>query len=492
MPKFDALLYEERNGVAWTPWPGSAPSTASARQRAGGIHPSSHRRKRPDMTDLPTPQDAAKAFIYGYPLVTNLEQISGFVDGTGGLPLHGPYNTFVPARNLLGPETKFVTPNNDTLYLMAMCDVRETPVLLTVPDTARRYYVLQFVDAWTNNFAYVGARATGTGPGRFFIVHGDAPSTVPDDATVIHAPTGIFSIVGRVQVNGADDLPAVHAVQDAFSLEVVAAGPAPAGVPTPDPGADPDLTWWEAFRVQFAAFPPPAGDAEFVALTARLGLQDATSPFIEPDPDLKAVLVGAEAAGRALIEELASGKGAALVHGWRDAAHIFDYNRDFFEVGTLDAPEWRIADSTTAYATRSAAARAGLWGNHGYEADYFLTYVDDGGEQLSGSRRYELRLTQPPPVDAFWSLTMYDATDFFLVSNPIDRYSIGDRTEGLVTADDGSITIVLQADRPAAPERAANWLPTPTGDFRPCLRLYVPGPEVLDGTWAIPPISRVE
>ena len=139
---------------------------------------------------------------------------------------------------------------------------------------------------------------------------------------------------------------------------------------------------------------------------------------------------------------------------------------------------------------RAAAARAGLWGNHGYEAVYAQVFVDADGQQLNGANRYEIRFPEPPPAQAFWSITMYDMPDYYLVANPIERYSIGDRTPGLVTAADGSITIRMQRDEPE-PAARANWLPTPEGDFRPMLRVYIPDQSVLDGTYTLPAIARL-
>lgn len=429
---------------------------------------------------------AARAYVYGYPLVYNLEEIGKLAEGSGLVPVSG-FNTFGAARELLGPETTFVSPNNDTLYLIAACDVRRAAVRLDVPDTADRYYVLQFVDAWTNNFAYVGRRATGTGARSFLIAEPGHPGEVPDGATLIEPPSGVFAIVGRIQVNGADDLPAVHALQDAFRLAPLD-GTTVAGLPVADPAAPEPLAWWERFRVALAAFPPPAEDAAILSALSDLGLT-ADAPLDALDTGLQEALIAGEAEGRALIESLAGGS-ADGASPWISAMHYFDYNLDRCGLGTIDAPAWKIADRATSYVSRAVAARAGLWGNHGYEADYEIAWVDDRGEPLVGTNTYELRLETPPPVDAFWSLTMYDTPRFYLVDNPIDRYSIGDRTPGLVTDEDGAITITIGHDDPGEGRRA-NWLPAPSGTFRPILRMYQPGAAVLDGSYRLPPIRRI-
>ena len=169
--------------------------------------------------------------------------------------------------------------------------------------------------------------------------------------------------------------------------------------------------------------------------------------------------------------------------------HVFDYNLDFFEVGALDEDRFKLTDPTVRLVERAGAAMGGLWGNHAYEAAYVMTYVDDRGDQLEGDRSYTLRLDPPPPVGAFWSLTMYDLPNFYLVKNEIGRYSVGDRTPGIVYAADGSLTITLSRAKPAD-DAVANLLPAPDGPFRPVLRMYEPGSSVLDGTYTLPAIVR--
>jgi hypothetical protein len=441
-------------------------------------------------------QLAAKAYIYGYPLVYDLKEVAEFVTGGGALPVQAAFNEFGYARELLGPETKFVSPNNDTLYTLAMCDVRQGPLVLHVPATGGRYYVLQFVDAWTNNFAYIGRRATGTSEASFVLAAEDWAGEVPARMELLSVPTGIFSIIGRVQVDGEADLPAAHALQDEFTLTPLSVpedgSDEVQGVPQPDPRVRDELTWWEQCRVALATFPAPAADAPFLEVAGKFGLTAGESPYVDPDPGLVEALIAGAAAGQQMIEELGKGGGQEQVNGWSTAMHMFDYNLDRLGPGTIDTPDWKIPDRTKAYVTRAVIARGGLWGNHGYEANYAFAWTDDDGDQLDGaSHRYELRLAPPPPVDAFWSLTMYDVPDFYLVSNPIARYSIGDRTPGLQTAQDGSVTIYMQTEAPD-PEKRSNWLPTPAGAFRPVIRMYQPRPEILNGKYILPSITKTK
>lgn len=179
---------------------------------------------------------------------------------------------------------------------------------------------------------------------------------------LVSAPTGIFMIVGRVQVDGKADLPAVHALQDQFTitpLSVRDGGPAPAtsGAPGPDPRVREDLQWWERLRAALIAFPPPPADARFVEHAARLGATAVESLYVNPDPALAEALVAGAAAGQQKIEVLMQGAGQDAINGWNSAMHGFDYNLDHLGLGTLDSPDWKIPDRGEAYAT-GAASRA--------------------------------------------------------------------------------------------------------------------------------------
>lgn len=433
---------------------------------------------------------AADAFIYGFPLVFDVQQVDRFArEGIGAVPAT-PFNQFGHASALAGPDTTFVSVNNDTVYSIANVDTSGGPVRLDVPDTAGRYYVLQFVDAWTNNFAYVGHRATGTGERSFLLVSPGWEGEAPDDVTVIRFPTAVATIVGRWSVNGAADMSTVGELQRRLTLTPTS--PGSDAVPVPDPAVGEQLRFFEQLRTWMRAFPPAERDRVYQQRFEPLGLLAAESPYRDPDAGLAAALRDGLVLGQERLETALRNAPSPKQNGWDLTYHIFDYNLDFFEVGALDDPRWKLAEGPERYLLRAGAARGGLWGNHGYEAAYAMVYVDADGRPLDGMGRYELRFATPPPCSAFWSVTMYDTPDFYLVENPIDRYSIGDRTPGLHPAEDGSLTIVMQRDEPDDPVRRANWLPTPAGAFRPLLRIYEPDDAVFDGSYELPPITSVD
>ena len=430
---------------------------------------------------------AAQAFVYGFPLVFDLQEVAGFErDGIGDVPAT-PFNQFGHARALAGPESKFVSINNDTVYSIANLDVSGGPVALDVPDSGGRYYVMQFVDAWTNNFAYIGHRGTGTEAASYLLVPPDWSGEAGGEATLIRLPTVVATIVGRWAVNGDADMPNVRVLQDRLRLTPTRPG---RGLPEPNPAVPEDLRFFERLRVYMEAFPPAQRDLAYQERFEPLGLFASESPFVDADSELAASLRDGLAAGREALQSALSGSSSPEQNGWNLTYHIFDYNLDFFEVGALDDDRWKLADGPERFVLRAGAARGGLWGNHGYEAAYAMVGRDGSGDPLDGSHSYELRFASPPPCHAFWSVTMYDTPDYLLVENPIDRYSIGDRTPGLVRSQDGSLTIVMQREEPSDPHQRANWLPTPAGAFRPILRMYEPDEAVFDGTYELPPIRR--
>ena len=440
------------------------------------------------MTDLDTL--AAEAYLYGFPLVFDLEQVVRYTStGVGSNP-RAPFNAFSHARTLATAADTFVSINNDTVYSMASLDLGVGPVRLSVP-ASDRYHVLQFVDAWTDNFAYVGTRGTGNDAGEFLIVppgwDGDA-----EGSTVIHSPTRVASIVGRWSCSGVEDLPAVHALQDATTLTPLDPGAVATGIPAVEAQGDDVLDFWEKYRVWSQAFPPAPRDEALQASFAALGLTGDAPVGKLSDEQRAALRAGFQGGAGVIATAMAGAATGAEPGAWSATLHVFDYNLDFFEVGAMDDPAWKIADPKVRIVERAVAAKAGLWGNHGYEAAYVMTFLDGDGQPLTGEHEYELQLSPPPPVGAFWSVTMYALPEFYLVANEIDRYSVGDRTPGIITDADGGLTIRISRTRPSDPDAAANWLPAPEGAFRPILRMYMPGEAVLNGTYSPTPITRLD
>ncbi|MEU3434104.1 DUF1254 domain-containing protein [Streptomyces sp. NPDC006863] len=431
---------------------------------------------------------AAEAYVYGFPLVFNLDEVERFTRKGMGSLAPTAFNRFSHAGTLAGPDDTFVSINNDTVYSMAQLDLSGGPLLLRVPDTGGRYYVFQFVDAWTNNFAYVGRRATGTAAGAFLLTGPGWSGEVPAGTVRIASPTSVASIVGRWACEGPDDLAAVRALQQATALAPFGDRAASAGLPAPEAAVDgSDLLFFEKLRTRMRAFPPAGADQDYQQRFAPLGLLESASPYSDPPAGLQQALRAGHTAGKERVEYATTHGSSPEQNGWKLAYDAFNYNLDFFGPGTLNTPQWVFSDRATARVVRAASARAGLWGNHGYEAAYAMTWNDGNGSPLDGTQAYTLRFQTTPPVDAFWSVTMYDLPDYYLVANPINRYSAGDRTPGLHYEHDGSLTLHLQPDRPADPAAAANWLPTPPGPFRPVLRMYQPRPAVFDGTYNLPP-----
>lgn len=437
------------------------------------------------MTDLS--ELAASAYFYYYPLVENLNQVRRYVTtGVGSNPV-APFNSFSHARKLAGPEDTFVTINNDTVYSMAQLDLSVGPLALDVPATGDRYYVLQFVDAWTNNIAYVGTRATGNRAGRFVIVPPGWQGELPQDRQAIQASTNVVSIVGRFACTGPDDIPAVNAIQDAVRLAPLNDNAAaPTGLPGADAAVPEALVFWEEARLWSQAFPAPAEEAHYAQQFAALGTSEPTSPYIDADAEFAEALETGLKAGIEKLEYATHHGSSPVFNGWTVGMHLFDYNSYALSLGTIDDARWKMLDEQQRIVDRAVACRLGLWGNHAYEAVYAQAFTDVTGEPLVGERRYTMTFPERPPVGAFWSITLYDIPRYYLAANPIDRYSIGDRTAGIRHADDGSLQITITHDEPTDAVARANWLPAPDGRFRLVFRLYVPGDAILDGSYEYP------
>ncbi len=444
---------------------------------------------------------ATEAFVYGFPLVEMAKLLTSSARGGGG---EGPAtNVFRHRQEVVDAERArewgVVTPNNDTLYSLATVDVGPEPIVLRVPPIRDRYYVFQLIDPWTNNFAYVGRRTIGEAGGEFLLVPPGWAGEPPAPMTVIPVPTTVCQIGGRILVDGEPDVPAVVAIQERLALIPLsrypeAAAPEPGRAwPVPSvasgaEGAEEGLAFWESLRLLMAAFPPHPDDRAYQRRFEPLGLLDR-SPSSTPGPAVREALLAGQRAGAELIEQ--RGRSLPLRNHWLSVREAFDYNVHFLEFGTVDSAEWKIEDPAGRYVMRAVSARLGIGGNHAYEAYYPLTFTDADGEPLSGEHRYLLHFDQPPPVDGFWSLSMYDVPAYLFVDNPIDRYSIGDRTPGLRSGADGSLDLFLQHDQPDDPAERANWLPAPEGPFRPCLRMYIPRPEAFDDErWRLPAIAR--
>lgn len=421
---------------------------------------------------------AKQAYIYGYAPVYMERQRRNMVSvdadmGDG----RAPQGTFSNVRALGTPALKtIVMPNNDTLYSSAWIDLSKGPYLLTVPDLGSRYFTFQMMDAFSNTFDYVGSRATGSKGGKFLIAGLDWKGTPPDGVTkVFVAPTSMIWIAARFGVKNEADLAAAHKAQDSIALTPLDAKPAapsnPAFVPLPAPEKFTTTQFFTMLGDVLKAYPTPAAARPLVDSLAAIGLtaENGFDPS-KLSPDLLAAIDAGAKEGFAAIEAAKLGDNA---NGWDFSMKNGRFGED--------------------YLVRSAVAFRSLAGNAPEEAIYFNADKDASGAPLDGSKRYTMRFEkgQLPPVNAFWSLTMYDGKTFFMIDNPIKRYSIGSQTPGLKFAPDGSLTLLVQHESPGKASEA-NWLPAPAGSFDVHLRTYGPSKPLLDGSYKLPPLNTVK
>lgn len=427
-----------------------------------------------------------QAFVYGFPYISYAQLRHAWVTNKRD-PEVVPYaavNHFWHAQRLLDASYRDGgSPSTDTLYSLAWVDLGEEPVILSHPDMGERYFTFQLAGFTSDNFDYIGQRTTGTAAGDFALVGPGWEGDLPDGVRrVEQSTTPWVLILGRTAVDGADDLPAARALQGQYRLTPLtlwgtpgAAVPDRRDVYAPAPASDP-LSPWKTLNAMLAENPPPRH--HFLVLNQLRDIGIAAGLDVEDQPAVvKEALARAATAGMALLQQqFVSGDWATTVNGWRyPPPEEGRFGDDFLK---------RAADQCL----------AGIAANDPAEAVYLLNFQDGVGAPFSPQGRYAVRFSadQLPPVDAFWSLAAYTAADLNLIPNEANRYSIGDHSKQLPRDTDGGLTLHLQ---PAAPGGAAddNWLPTSaTQPWFLILRLYRPGPPVIDGTWRCPPVTRTD
>lgn len=381
------------------------------------------------------------------------------------------FNQVIHRRTLADHTARAVTtPNNDTLYSSARLDLSNGPVLADLPTVHDRYFSVAFMNARTDNFAYVGTRATGGVGGPTLIAGPRWRGEHPDGARLIRSSTDDVWMLARVLVSDIADLPAAHAVQEQIRI-VASAEPEP-----------------------LAVTPTSADDLENLiavtnAMLARMSLEGSVEARVRSLSDVG--LRPGDATAWARLSE-------AQRRRWREAATrgstalrsgVFLRGRT---VSGWHYPPPGIGSVGATDELRAAVALSGLAAPEAEEATYARADGDEGGEPLGGHSAYSLTIPANVPARAFWSLSMYQIEAdgrLFFTRNPIGRYAISDRTQGLVRGTDGSVPIALQFTRPT--QRESNWLPTPSGAFAIVFRAYLPEPAMLDGRWALPAVRRL-
>lgn len=421
---------------------------------------------------------AEDAYIWAYPLLQNYQTMHRML-------VQGKYklNEITHRRELLDPSFKtIIGPNNDTLYSSVWLDLRNGPVTITVPAVSdKRYWSIQFIDLLVHNFAYVGSRTTGFDGGTYAIVgpsHRDTPVTGVD--AVFHSESEFVFAILRILTDDPQDARVVNALQDQFRVSA----PLPAahsGIAYPafDAAAMETHEFVEVlnFLLRFIDLHPD--DLAHVRRYAAIGIgPGGIAPSAASDPATVAAID--EGVKRAMEKIKAKTKAiGTVVEGWSTTAEGFG-SRELI-AGNLLA--------------KAAAARIGLYGNSREENFSWVTHADLHARPLDGSTTgYTIRFApgQLPPAQAFWSVTLYEVPAGVLHANPIQRYSIGDRTPGLRRDRDGALTLYIQHEQPEA-DKLANWLPAPPGPFALALRMYLPATDAAAKAWHPPglePIAR--
>jgi len=434
---------------------------------------------------------AEEGFVYGLPIVMNYAVMYEYAVDKSSPNFKAPFNEIKNEARVFTPkDTAVVTPNSDTPYSFLWMDLRAEPIVLSVPAVEKgRYYAVQLEDGNTFNYGYIGTRTTGNESGDFLVAGPSWKGETPAGIKKVFHSTTEFSVAGyRTQLFNPADMPNVVKVQAGYKAQPLSAylkQPAPPAPPAIDfPKIDKEMVKTNFFQyldwaLQFA--PPGPEETEIRAKLARIGVGAGKKfDFKDLSPEHKAeVALGMKEGEKKVDEYLVSGP--KNINGWKIGSWFGD--RSFFH------GNWLL---------RAAGAKGGIYGNDATEATYPLTKTLPNGEPLDGSKHgYTLTFAkdQYPPVNAFWSVTMYDGSTQLLVDNPINRYLINSpMMPKLKKNADGSLTLYIQKDSPGK-AKESNWLPAPDGPVYLVMRLYSPKtepPSILppgEGTWQPPAIA---
>lgn len=435
-------------------------------------------------------QIATDATVYGFPLVIMDLTRQVFTAVPAPMADGAPVNQFGNKKTF--PDATFfnvVRPNADTLYSAAWVDIAKEPIILSVPDTQGRYYMMPMLNYWTDVFASPGSRTTGTKSGNFAITGQNWRGKLPGGLTEIKSSTRWVWIVGRFACTGSSDYENVWKLQDQLKLTPLSSWGTdyvpPANVPV-DPSVNTKVyplnqllsmdsaTYFNYVCQLMVDNPPYEADAPLLADLARIGIKpgaDYSSYFAGLNDGIQSAIQTGYQSALAKIPATPMG---VVKNGWQMVYGTGDYGTD--------------------YMFRAAIAYQGLGANLNDDSFYPPSFTSADGEKFSSDKKYIFHFSkdQIPPVKGFWSLTMYNDKTFF-AANPINRYSLGSLSDPpLVKNPDGSIDIYIQRDSPD-PTSAPNWLPAPaSGGFSLTLRLYWPQESVLDKSWAAPEVQLVE
>ena len=439
-------------------------------------------------------KDIAEAgFIYGLPIVMNYGIMYEFAIDRSSSQFKAPFNQFKNDPNVFTyKDTAVVTPNSDTPYSIGWMDLRAEPIVLSVPAVEpKRYYSVQLCDGNTYKYGYIGTRATGSEAGDYMVVGPDwKGATPPGIKKVFQSSTQLSIVIFRTQLFNPSDIDNVKKVQAGYKMQPLSGyqkQPLTTAAAAIDfPKFDKELVKTNFFEfldfaLQFA--PAQENEKEIRAALAKIGVGPGKTFNFKDLPLEQKLEVGlGMKEGEKKVEE-AVAKVGATVNGWQVSALPGDnahYNGDWLK--------------------RAVAAKAGIYGNNPAEATYPLTRVDADGQTLDGSKHnYTLTFApgQEPPVNAFWSLTMYDGKSQLLIENPINRYLINSpMLPDMKKNADGSLTLHIQNKSPGA-DKEANGLPAPNDTIYLVMRLYWPkteSPSILppgEGTWKPPGVKRV-